>query len=191
MKKYKIQLKENQEIIDFFFDRTNKHITYVQQFGQLLSQKNFIKDIVHFNYNIKYHDDSKFNEPEFTPYIQITWNYHLKDLGKEVKLTDEEKDFQNAATNHHITTNEHHPEYWDKTFSSVPRNDRDSVTVEKATNAIYMPDYAIAEMVCDWLAMSKEKGTSTYEWAEKNIGKRWIFTPSQIDLIYKIINCFY
>jgi len=42
-------------------------------------------------------------------------------------------------------------------------------------------------MVADWLAMSDEKKTDVFDWAEKNINKRWKFTKEQVQLINDLI----
>lgn len=195
MKKYKRKnrnlLKEpTLEMLDFFTKRTKNHISLVQKYLDKVLNSN-IKNKVNNDIIEKEkinHDESKFKEPELLSYIYITWNYHLKDLGKEIILSDKEKDFQNNGTNHHIKTNKHHPEYWDKNFVSVPRNDRDSVTVGEPTDGIKMPLTYICEMVCDWMAMSEEKGTNPYDWAKKNINVRWKFNKEQVDFIYEILN---
>ena len=51
-----------------------------------------------------------------------------------------------------------------------------------------MPLLYIAEMVADWMAMSEEKNTCPYEWADKNIGVRWNFTDKQKEFIYNILD---
>jgi hypothetical protein len=66
----------------------------------------------------------------------------------------------------HVTTNSHHPEYWDG--------------IDK------MPDIAIAEMVCDWAARSAEFGTSVKDWFRSEAVQKYkINTDSEY---YKKIN---
>ena len=60
-----------------------------------------------------------------------------------------------AADQQHISTNPHHPEYWDGIDS--------------------MPSVYLAEMVCDWKARSDEFGTDLREWVKDKATKRWGF----------------
>jgi len=54
-----------------------------------------------------------------------------------------------------------------------------------------MPLTYVAAMVADWLAVSDERKTNPYKWAEQNIGTRWKFNKDQIELIYDLINKLY
>lgn len=51
-----------------------------------------------------------------------------------------------------------------------------------------MPEMDLAEMVCDWAAMSKEFGDSLKGWADKNINKKWKFNKRQNKIIYELID---
>lgn len=183
------------EMVAHFYRRTNNHIELVRKYLAIIELAVNEGEITIPGYNFSFvrgeeslHDKTKFMPPEFDPYVRITWNYKLKDEGKSVVMSEEEKVLQNKATNHHIKTNPHHPEYWDGGFESVPLNDRDSKTVGRLTDGTKMPLPYVACMVADWMAMSEEKGTSPYEWAKKNIGIRWGFTPEQESLIYSILD---
>lgn len=181
-----------------FLDRTHKHIALVgkaitkimdafPEFSELLGRA-----IIH--------DQSKFEEPERTPYIQITWRHKLenekggydpyKDKGYKTpgKLAKED---ENKATLHHITTNSHHPEYhlFDKSDANINSQDRDKSN--KVVDASRMPALDVAEMVADWQAMSEELGTNTArEWYDKQKGVRWSFSGSQEKLINKLLKVF-
>ena len=77
-----------------------------------------------------------------------------------IKLKD--KDAFKLAWQQHVTTNPHHPEFWGG--------------VEN------MPDFAIAEMVCDWYARSQEFGASVREWyQDEAMGKFKILKDSYTD----------
>jgi len=72
------------------------------------------------------------------------------------------------AVHHHQQTNKHHPEYWGG--------------VEN------MPRLAIAEMVCDWHARSKEFATDLRQWVKADALKKYDISPQ--GKIYKIIKEF-
>ena len=110
---------EEDEKEQFFVDRTNKHIKLVQdaaakivkaypEFDELLKQ-------------VETHDASKLEEPERTPYIEITWRHRLENEegeydpynGKGYQTPGKlEKGEENEATLRHIRGSSHHPEYW-------------------------------------------------------------------------------
>lgn len=170
------------EMSDWFKKRTARHISLVQKYAKLLEDKFDIKGLVD---RAKEHDQSKYEEPERTPYIFISWDYHCKDLKKEFKLPDDIKDKMNSASEHHVHSNRHHPEFYDDT-GKINREDRDKKP-DKIVDATKMEDLDIAEMISDWLAMSEERGNKCIDWADKNVNIRWKFTDKQKDLIYKLI----
>lgn len=85
---------------------------------------------------INTHDASKWGKEEFEAYRQ--WFYPNGDDEKDKRVFED-------AWRHHYRHNDHHPEYWD---------------------GLEMPDDAIAEMFCDWVAMSLNFETSLREWYE-------------------------
>jgi hypothetical protein len=93
----------------------------------------------------------------------------------------------NDATAHHIKTNKHHPEYWCPLTTNLVNPDaRDEMS--QPIDATKMPILYIGEMVADWFATASERGTNTAKfWADKNVNKRWLFTPEQTKIIYDLI----
>ena len=176
-------LLEMDEKEKYFEDRTNRHIHLVQKAAQNIVDaypefSDLLKEVEH-------HDDSKLEEPERTPYIDITWK---KKPGVEKSKPTEK---ENQATLHHIKNNPHHPEYWlpDKTKGNLSSTNRDdSIECVDASN---MSDLAVAEMVSDWQAMSEELGTNTArEWFNDVKDVRWHFSPHQEELIDKLLRVF-
>jgi hypothetical protein len=74
---------------------------------------------------------------DVSKFAGIEWDYlHAgKDTPKEQLA---------LAVKQHNHTNDHHPEFWGG--------------IEE------MPPLAVAEMVCDWLARSQERGTNVRDW---------------------------
>jgi hypothetical protein len=177
----------SEEMIEWFEERTKKHISLVQKY----CDKIYKYDPDRFDGIIergKEHDSSKYGGIERNPYIIISWNYKSKDKGTTLEFPKYIKDKLNEATLHHITTNQHHPDYWSpRKTSLLNNNDRDKPP-EKIVDATAMDDLSICEMCCDWLGMSDEKGSDVVEWAKNNINRRWKFTKDQEKLIWEIIN---
>ena len=174
----------------FFEDRTNYHISLVNKYlDKILELHDSRIDTTTLEKEQEIHDQSKFEEPEYTPYIELTWNYHLKDLGKKIKSSEEELKQIQQATFYHVKNNKHHPESWDEksTIESINNKDRDKPP-EQMVDATKMPLENIACMVADWCAMSEEKGTDPYEWCKNNINKRWKFKDKQIEFIYNLLD---
>ena len=172
------------EKVDWFNKRTNKHIKLVQDFARKL-EDNFPEELSCLVVQSLVHDESKFKEPEYTPYLDISWNYKLKDEGKPSNLST---DAANKATFHHVKNNKHHPEYHTtQTDNILNRDDRDKPSTVMV-DSTKMDIISLAEMVCDWSAMSVEKKTDPYKWAEMNINKRWKFTDEQVKKIYEYLD---
>lgn len=179
--------QNTKEMEDWFEERTKNHIKGVKKYSRIFKAYDpaRFRDLVEI---AEHHDDSKFEEPERTPYIALTWK-HKFDNYKSYKVPGTIDDEAiNQATLHHVKGNEHHPEHWtDQETELINKENRDKPPRE-IVDATRMPDIAIAEMVADWASMSDELGTSLRGWADKNIGKRWKFNDDQVKLIYELIS---
>lgn len=170
---------------DWFDKRTALHIGLIQKYCNMLSKIVGDPELVERG---KIHDQSKYQDPEIQPYILISWKYKCQDDGTEFKVPEDTETKLSQATNHHVTSNRHHPEYHsDRKVDLINREDRDKPPA-KIVDATSMSDLDISEMVADWCAMSEEKGNSPREWADKNVNIRWKFTSHQTELIYTLIN---
>ena len=180
-------IKITQEMENQFTNRTKKHINFVVRFYEIYYTR-MKKALPRQDL---YHDVSKFKEPERTPYIYITWNYYCKDRGIAFELTPELNKVLNMATNHHVKNNGHHPEFWykNKEVNLIPLDDRDKFDPSAIPTIVipYMDHDYMVEMCADWCAMSKEKGTNPFDWANKVLGKRWKFPPDETKEIYEIL----
>jgi len=174
------------EMNDWYITRTNNHIAGVKNYANKIA-KVFpeLKDVQQQSLT---HDQSKFKDPEAVPYIHITWQYKMKDAGKNYNPPESIKKQMNEATQHHVKNNRHHPEFHsEESTSSYDRENRDKPS-EAIIDSTSMPDIDIAEMCADWCAMSEEKGNTPQTWADKNVNIRWKFNDKQKELIYKILN---
>lgn len=169
-----------------YLDRTDRHISLVQKYCKRIKDRYYIfPDILRRGQD---HDQSKFTPIEFEPYVLLTWRYKCKDEGMELVFSDEIEDKIRAATEHHVRSNDHHPEYWAPPRESmINPKDRDKPP-EEIVDATHMSHLAIAELVADWCAMSEERGNTPREWADKNVGIRWKFDKPQRELIYGLID---
>jgi hypothetical protein len=184
-------LKE--KIVDkykFFLARTKAHVGRVKRNVGILAEKfpDIGPDLLE---QVKTHDDTKYQEPEYTPYVEITWRYKCQAEGIDYQVSDEVQAAMNEATMHHIKSNKHHPEYWDAEFTADKFNhqDRDSVP-DQMVDGRQMNKVSIAEMCCDWVSMAQEKqnSNSAHGWADMNVNKRWRFSDEQVGWIYLFLD---
>lgn len=166
---------------ELFFKRTLEHIERVKKNALVI----YKYDPVRFKLILDIadaHDASKFKEPEFTPYVQLSYYYVCKRTGEKCDTHPELKEQIKDAVFHHIKNNRHHPEYY---FDETTRERNGQVI-----NAIKMPAISIAEMICDWKAMSQELENKIEDFADSVINKKFIFSPEQVNLIYELIGIF-
>ena len=194
IKNWILKLAENtnneeitQEMEDWFEKRLNNHISLVQKYAKKIEEC-YPEKFEGLIEQVENHDASKFEEPERTPYISISWRHKQDDYESYKTLGDLTKEDENQATLHHITHNKHHPECWcDREEDLLNEDDRDGIP-DEIVDATDMPDKYIAELCSDWIAMGEELGNSAKDWADKNIGTRWDFTDEQQELIYELID---
>lgn len=174
------------EQLDFFYVRTRNHIDLVKKY--IVKIYNFLYNPLLLDRRVS-HDQSKYLEPELTPYVFTTWVYHCKNVNIPFEVSESLKTQMREATYHHVKNNRHHPEFHDSetTIECINSKDRDKPP-EKMVSGYNMSNIDIAEMVADWCAMSEELNSSPYDWAKANINVRWKFTPKQEKLIYSILD---
>ena len=143
----------------FFLERTRKHINLVRKYGTKIYLSSRIK-FAELPDIISIHDESKFSKQELEPYKELTWKYKCRNEGIPYKCSKKMERAMKKATEHHITTNKHHPECWcNRTADLINTKDRDKPPT-KIIDATEMPTVYIAEMVADWCAVSEERGNS-------------------------------
>jgi len=188
-------MKISKDMSDLFYKRTNEHVDRVKRNGLrlmkgLLSEDNTDISLTDFAVQIGDHDWLKFKYPELNPYIIRTSKMRAERLGTEFpQLSEGLLDEIDRAVYHHVAHTPHHPEHWDEdiTLELFQQNQRRPGTYK--TIAYDMDNESIAEMVCDWTAVSQEfGGNSALDWAKSNVNYRWQFTPEQTELIFHIID---
>lgn len=174
----------SKEMEDWFEHRTREHIERVRKYCHRVYEYD-PERFAGILERSRIHDRSKFEEPERTPYIHITWQYRMKRLGKPYEPDEDMEEQMRQATDHHVLHNRHHAEFF-AGETGISKTDRDKPS--RMVDATAMPDLDIAEMVCDWCAVAEERGTDPYDWADKNINKRWHFNKHQISLINDLLD---
>jgi len=171
-----------------FVARTERHILLVQRYAARLAAylRGYDPTLADLLLRrVARHDASKFAHPERTPYVWLTWRYRCQERGVPFAAPAGLDAAIQAATERHILTNDHHPEYWQlRRTALLNPTDRDAPPAQ-IVDATRMPPSRLAEMVADWCAVAEERGNTPRAWADRNVGVRWRFTPQQVDRIYE------
>ena len=159
-------MKDKNEAVSAYSKYVREHISYVHlafiSFGDkicndLEARYNGVHDLYNrVRIRVMKHDNSKFSDDEFIPYVQKF--YAWKGMDKTQEQVDEEF---NKAFIHHTKCNDHHPEHWIE-WSEI----------QKRNISIAMDDEAIVEMLLDWIAMSMARNQSVYKWWTTDNGGR-------------------
>ena len=176
-----------EEMRTHFLTRTRRHIQCVIRNLKHLSDLHteFGDELLNRGNS---HDQSKYKEPELTPYIYVSWKYKCESEGTEFIVPSDIEELMTVATEHHINNNSHHPEYWSAGQSKINPDDRDSIP-DVMIDGTQMDVISLAEMACDWHAVAIERGgVNSKKWADDNVNKRWKFTDEQVKLLYGYIS---
>ena len=157
---------EEVRYIDYIKDHINKVKKSFDQRSALLQKVLTLShsEMEELIGRVENHDASKYGIEEFPAYR----NYFYP-------ATNEVKDDMNFAKawEHHYKTNDHHPEYW--VVNNVPRE---------------MPKVAIAEMILDWEAMSRNFGGNPRKWFSES-GKSLVFNPRTLIEVKRALDILY
>ena len=178
-------MKPTKEMIEFFDKRTNEHIKRVQKYAiRLATNYDMLGGLIK---SVNHHDDSKFKDPEYIPYLFITWSYKCKKDGIEFDVPSNIQNKMHQATTNHVLKNPHHPEFWSENRDPINKTNRDKP--KEMIDATNMPILYLAEMVADWSAMSEEHGEAgPYKWRKDNVNVRWKFSDKQVKMIDEFID---
>lgn len=152
-----------------------EHISAVQQAyydifeDVILTESDLtVEDITKLEDNIRNHDNSKYYDEEFYPYLH--WFY------PEIETEKNRTEFDYACL-HHYHHNPHHWNHW------ILNDDEDKDT----DRVLDMPEIYVIEMLCDWQSFSKKNPESTaYQWWIDNQNKMKM-TENTISLVNKYI----
>ena len=171
------------EKLERYFTRTVEHIHRVQ--------KNMVTVVTKFRsdlklsdedcrklmFNVMKHDQSKFNEIQFMPYVELTDYYHRrKVLGQtEYEYPEGVKELVDVAVDNHYKEENHHIEKGD-----------------------FKTKHEIIEIVCDLQAMAQEFNEGTCRNYFENVWKKKYMKEivddyeywSLVDTMDLVIKCF-
>lgn len=154
------------EMVRFFDERTRRHIELVQMCMHKIAPKT--EHEAELLERAKVHDQSKYSDEEWLPYVWHTESHRCRQSGELFHLPDGMKERIRGAIQHHFSSNRHHPGFH--------REINDMTEVD------------LIEMVCDWTAMAIEMGgDSARAWADKKVGSHYPFNKEKQKFIYDVI----
>lgn len=165
----------NDAQIKVFNETMDRHCALVRENIQVLAKTHIWSkyELDQLRSRSLYHDMSKRSPNEYTPYILRYWRTHCKKHsidfhetipGKYIGVSDQ---IIRDGVFHHITHNQHHPEWWP---------DPDD-----------MGHVDLAEMVADWYAMSREHKSSIDDWIAYVIPRRYHF-QNALPMIHSFVD---
>mmetsp|Transcript_3554 Transcript_3554/g.7622 ORF Transcript_3554/g.7622 Transcript_3554/m.7622 type:complete len:176 (+) Transcript_3554:318-845(+) len=156
------------EMKTFFAERTHFHISHVHANLLLLQGYRGLAFEVLQERGLA-HDHTKFTEENLEPYTWLSWWHKCRISGTPISYPEGVEEKVKRAVHSHLHSEPHHLEY----FSSP-----DEMTL-----------LDLAEMVCDWTAIQEEYGrSSAKEWANAEIGRKFMFNEENARLIHEIID---
>ena len=125
-----------------YMESLMEHIQNVQEAGRKIG----VDEI-----QLAVHDQSKFTDVEFGPYVK--YFFDTNGLKKVSQTKQEQADFTQAWL-YHLHKNEHHWQYW-----MIPNGFSNGKPMEDTV--LEMPEHFALEMIADWMGASK---TYTGDW---------------------------
>ncbi len=163
--------KQERMYCDYIENHVNNVYRAYQLIGDILHEDLDFDDLSLVK-RVNTHDTSKWSEDEFEAYRQ---NFYPS----ERERTDE--DMFEKAWQHHYKNNDHHPEHYVFNYAFL--------NGEIKQLAKEMPDEAIAEMFCDWTAMSLNFKTSLKKWYDRAMKDgKFVFNEKTLEKVDRIMS---
>jgi len=123
-------------------------------------------------------------------YCLIDWHYRENKNGRKFPYSP----LMKSSTRTHVSENQHHPEYWDKRYTTnfelFDTGDKRDDVPSTAIEAGDMQLSYVAEMVADWKATADERGNLAWAWYRVAVPYRYKFNEAQIYVIEKMLELF-
>lgn len=152
------------DAIEHFEKRTKEHIARVQENAKKLVT--YVDLSPDFLDRVAQHDRSKFYSDIYQGYVWIDYHYNCNAdyPSKEIR------DLATSCYKKHYQEERHHPEHY---------SNCNDMTIED-----------LAEMICDWHAMSQELGGKTSDFWKNKASRKYNFDECRKNTIEKLIQFF-
>lgn len=148
-----------------FERRTRRHIALVRRNMRLMEGYEGLS-AAELERRGRLHDRGKFEEPERSGYVWLTWRYRERAAGRPFRAPRGVDALIERTLRRHRAGNAHHPEAHAHPDAMTPLD--------------------LVELVCDWTAIAQETGGDCGAWAREHSG-RWPFSPAARALLFSTI----
>ena len=187
--------KQCEHILRHYIANCLQHQWWVQKFTEELAdiyfypdpRRRFIKaDYLRILHDVVLHDSDKLHrEKTISAYSIRVYNQHFNEGMEECHELHINKAGDEAiaeAWANHVKTQPHHPEHWDRHYTISNIDAKDDVVVDGTK----MPLRYLIQLAGDWISASLLRHKRASDWYKKTVGKRFIFSEEQCEILCKL-----
>ena len=187
--------KQCEHILRHYIANCLQHQWWVQKFTEDLAdiyffpepRHRFIQaDYLRILYDVVLHDSDKLHRVEtIAAYSVRVYNQHFNEGMEECHELHINKAGDEAiaeAWANHVKTQPHHPEHWDRHYTISNIDAKDDVVVDGTK----MPLRYLIQLAGDWISASLLRHKRASDWYKKTVGKRFIFSEEQCEILCKL-----
>ena len=190
--------KQCEHILRHYIANCLQHQWWVQKFTEELAELYFFPephkrrfigaDYLRILHDVVLHDSDKLHRIEtIAAYAVRVYNQHFDEgMGEchELKINETGHNAINEAWANHIKTQPHHPEHWDKKYVLEDKDTDDDD--RNPIDCSHMPIRYLIQLAGDWMSASLLRHKTASDWYKKTVGKRFIFTEEQCEILCKL-----
>lgn len=190
--------KQCEHILRHYIANCLQHQWWVQKFTEELADLYFFPeqhkrrfigaDYLRVLHDVVLHDSDKLHRIEtVAAYAIRVYNQHFDEGMEEcheLKINKVGHDAINEAWANHIKTQPHHPEHWDKKHVLEDKDTDDDD--RNPIDCSHMPIRYLIQLAGDWMSASLLRHKTASDWYKKTVGKRFIFTEEQCEILCKL-----
>ena len=187
--------KQCEHILRHYIANCLQHQWWVQRFTIDLSDIYYFgdkksrfmpADYLRIQHDVILHDSDKLHRLEtVAAYAVRVYNQHWEegmDGVHELHINSEGTKAIDEAWANHVETQPHHPEHWDNKWVLSGKDEEDQPPV----NCSKMPVRFLIQLAGDWMSASLLRHKTATGWYKKTVGKRFLFTEEQCDILCKL-----
>lgn len=187
--------KQCEHILRHYIANCLQHQWWVQKFTEELAniyffpepRHRFIQaDYLRILYDVVLHDSDKLHRDKtIAAYSVRVYNQHFNEGMEECHELHINKAGDEAiaeAWANHVRTQPHHPEHWDRHYTISDIEAKDDIVVDGTK----MPLRYLIQLAGDWISASLLRHKRASDWYKKTVGKRFIFSEEQCEILCKL-----
>lgn len=187
--------KQCEHILRHYIANCLQHQWWVQRFTIDLSDIYYFgdkksrfmpADYLRIQHDVILHDSDKLHRLEtVAAYAVRVYNQHWEegmDGVHELHINSDGTKAIDEAWANHVETQPHHPEHWDNKWVLSGKDEEDQSPIDCSK----MPVRFLIQLAGDWMSASLLRHKTATDWYKKTVGKRFLFTEEQCDILCKL-----